>query len=128
MGRRRWVRAAVATALVPPLLVLVSASPGQAAPVPANLRVSQNLTANRTVNAAKSPTSRMAKSDPSLLGRTDSTPVAIAVKLDYDSVATYSGEIAGYTATSPAVTGKDLSGSADEKRYESRIAGIEDKF
>ncbi|WP_432833202.1 S8 family serine peptidase [Dactylosporangium sp. CA-092794] len=70
----------------------------------------------------------MAKTDPSLLNRTDTTKVAIAVKLDYDSTATYSGDIAGYAATSPSVTGKALSGSADEKRYENRITGIEDKF
>ncbi|MEU7865829.1 S8 family serine peptidase [Dactylosporangium sp. NPDC049140] len=77
---------------------------------------------------AKAPTSRMAKTDPSLLNRSDTAKVAIAVKLDYDSTATYSGDIAGYAATSPSVTGKALSGSADEKRYENRIAGIEDKF
>ncbi|MER7004479.1 S8 family serine peptidase [Dactylosporangium sp. NPDC000555] len=70
----------------------------------------------------------MAKTDPSLLNRSDTTRVAIAVKLDYDSTATYSGDIAGYAATSPSVTGKALSGNADEKRYENRITGIEDKF
>ncbi|GAA2330222.1 S8 family serine peptidase [Dactylosporangium salmoneum] len=70
----------------------------------------------------------MAKTDTSLLNRSDTTKVAIAVKLDYDSTATYSGDIAGYAATSPSVTGKALSGGADEKRYENRIAGIEDKF
>ncbi|MEV6927522.1 S8 family serine peptidase [Dactylosporangium sp. NPDC051485] len=70
----------------------------------------------------------MAKTDTSLLNRSDTAKVAIAVKLDYDSTATYSGEIAGYAATSPSVTGKALSGGADEKRYENRIAGIEDKF
>nr|BFE64495.1 S8 family serine peptidase [Dactylosporangium thailandense] len=77
---------------------------------------------------AKAPTSRMAKTDPSLLNRDDTAKVSIAVKLDYDSTATYSGDIAGYAATSPSVTGKALSGNADEKRYENRIAGIEDKF
>ncbi|GAA0724247.1 S8 family serine peptidase [Dactylosporangium roseum] len=123
------MRAAVASALVPPLLVIVSASPGQAAPVPAgSLSLVQSLKAAKQTSAAKSPTSRMAKTDPSLLNRTDTTRVPIAVKLDYDSTATYSGGIAGYEATSPSVTGKALSGSAAEKRYENRIAGIEDKF
>ncbi|WP_238009277.1 S8 family serine peptidase [Dactylosporangium sp. AC04546] len=129
MSRRRWVRAAVATALVPPLLVIVSTSPSQAAPIPAgSLSLVESLKAAKQTTASKSPTSRMAKTDPALLNRTDTTRVAIAVKLDYDSTATYSGEIAGYEATSPSVTGKALSGSAAEQRYESRIAGIEDKF
>jgi hypothetical protein len=111
------------------LLVFVSASPSQAAPVSAgSLSLKQKLTPVRTTTASKSPTSRMAQTDPSLLNRTDTARVAIAVKLDYDSTATYSGGIAGYAATSPSVTGMTLSGNADEKRYENRIAGIEDKF
>ena len=128
MSRRRWVHAAVASALVPPLLVIVSASPSQAAPVNGNLTSVQGASLVKQVSTAKSPTSRMAKTDPSLLNRTDSTRLSIAVKLDYDSTATYSGGIAGYEATSPAVTGKALSGSNAEQRYESRITTIEDKF
>jgi hypothetical protein len=97
--------------------------------VPAgSLSLVESLKAANQTSAAKSPTSRMAKTDPSLLNRSDTTKVAIAVKLDYDSTATYSGGIAGYAATSPSITGKALSGGADEKRYENRIAGLEDKF
>jgi len=117
------------SALVPPLLVIVSASPSQAAPVQAGRFTSvPGASLVKQVATAKSPTSRMAKTDPSLLNRTDSTQLSIAVKLDYDSTATYSGGIAGYEATSPSVTGKELSGSTAEQRYESRITGIEDKF
>ncbi|MFB9412969.1 S8 family serine peptidase [Dactylosporangium matsuzakiense] len=130
MVRRRWVHAALASALLPPLFVLASASSGAAAPVPEEngFKAVESLKAVKQTSAAKSPTSRMAKTDPSLLNRSDTAKVSIAVKLDYDSTATYSGDIAGYAATSPSVTGKALSGNADEKRYENRIAGIEDKF
>jgi hypothetical protein len=129
MSRRTWVHAAMVSALVPPLLVIVSASPSQAAPVQAGRFTSvPGASLVKQVATAKSPTSRMAKTDPSLLNRTDSTQLSIAVKLDYDSTATYSGGIAGYEATSPSVTGKELSGSTAEQRYESRITGIEDKF
>ncbi|WP_432982066.1 S8 family serine peptidase [Dactylosporangium sp. CA-233914] len=112
------------------MLLIVSTGPAQAAPVPeaSSLKAVQGYTAAKQTSAAKSPTSRMAKTDPSLLNRSDTARVPVAVKLDYDSTATYSGDIAGYAATSPSVTGKALSGGADEKRYENRIAGIEDKF
>jgi hypothetical protein len=119
----------MATALVPPLFVIVSASPSQAAPVQRDKLTSvQGASLVKQSQAAKSPTSRMAKTDTSLLNRTGSERLSIAVKLDYDSTATYSGGIAGYEATSPSVTGKALSGGSAEQRYESRIAGIEDRF
>jgi subtilisin family serine protease len=123
MRRPRWLRTASALALVPPLLVVVSASRGEAQSLP-------NFTAERVspasrVSVEKSPTSRLAKTDASLLGRKDSTPIPVLVKLDYDPVATYSGGVAGYAATSPAATGRRLSGSAAEKRYESYLAGRE---
>ena len=63
------------------------------------------------VNSAegvKSSTARLAQTDPSLLGRTDSTPVNVIVKYDYDSTATYTGGVAGLEATSPKTTGKGL--------------------
>lgn len=129
MSRRTWMRAAMASALVPPLLVIVSASPSQAAPAQTGKFTSvPGASLAKQVSATKSPTSRMAKTDPSLLNRSDSTKLSIAVKLDYDSTATYAGGVAGYEATSPSVTGKALSGSNAEKRYESRITGIEDAF
>lgn len=49
-----------------------------------------------------------AKSDPALLGRTDATPVHVLVKLDYDPVMNYQGDIPGFAATSPQKTGVKL--------------------
>lgn len=57
---------------------------------------------------AKTPTSRIAESDPDLIARTDATPVPVVVKLDYDSIATYQGDRPGLAATSPGVTGRPL--------------------
>jgi hypothetical protein len=58
----------------------------------------------------KSPVAgRAAQSDPALLGRRDSTPLRILVKLAYDPVSSYGGGLPGLAATSPAKTGKKLS-------------------
>jgi subtilisin family serine protease len=116
MNRRSWV-AAFAVALVPPLLALGVADPAAAEPVSPDLSTT-----------AKTPTSRMAATDESLLGRPDAAPVSIVVKLDYDSTATYRGTVAGFAATSPSVTGRALSGDAAERRYEDRVAGLENTF
>ncbi|MBX6356248.1 MAG: S8 family serine peptidase, partial [Micromonosporaceae bacterium] len=126
MRRPKWLRAGFAVALLPPLIVLVSASPGEAQPVPRF--TAEPLAPPTRVSAQKAPTSRLARTDASLLGRTDSTPIPVMVKLDYDSVATYSGGVAGYPATSPAVTGHRLTGSAAERRYESYLAERENAF
>jgi subtilisin family serine protease len=56
----------------------------------------------------KSQLGQIAQSDPALLNRTDGTPVNVIVKLDYDSVSSYGGNIPGYAATSPGKTGKKL--------------------
>ena len=56
-------------------------------------------------------TSSLAETDPALLGRTDATPIAVVVKLDYDSVATYDGSVPGpRRRRSPAVTGQRPAG------------------
>jgi Subtilase family/Fibronectin type-III domain/PA domain len=60
------------------------------------------------IDTVKSRTGRIAETDPELLGRSDSTPVNVMVKLDYDSVATYAGGVQGLAATSPRKTGKKL--------------------
>jgi hypothetical protein len=66
------------------------------------------LAASGRQTLAKSPTSRLARSDQDLLDRTDSKPVAVVVKYDEDSIATYRGEPGGPAATSPSVTGHPL--------------------
>src|SRR4051794_1635267 len=52
------------------------------------------------------PRSRLAQSDLEVLGSTTSKLIPVAVKLDYDSVATYDGSVRGLAATSPSVTGR----------------------
>jgi hypothetical protein len=66
------------------------------------------LTPDTTFSVAKSVTGRLAQTDPSLLGRTDSTPINVLIKYDYDATASYAGGVSGLSATSPAVTGKKL--------------------
>ena len=69
-------------------------------------------------DAPKSTSGKLAQSDPALLDRTDSAPVDVIVKLDYDSAASYSGGIDDLAATSPRVTGEPLTGStAAEQAY-----------
>jgi hypothetical protein len=80
------------------------------------------------VTAQKAPTSRLAKTDAALLGRTDSARIPVLVKLDYDSVATYAGGVRGYAATSPGTTGHKLTASPAEKYYETYVAGRENAF
>src|SRR5690606_32511626 len=68
------------------------------------------------------------QTDESLLGLTSSKPIPVVVKLDHDPLATYAGEVSGYSATSPAVTGEPLDGDATERRYESYLAQREASF
>jgi hypothetical protein len=89
----------------------------------------QSLPPTSRVQADKALTSRLAETDQSLLGRSDSAPLQVVVKLDYDSVATYAGGISGLAATSPSVTGKSLSdATAAKQRYEAYIVGREKSF
>jgi hypothetical protein len=70
------------------------------------------LTPDNTFSAAKSDSGQLAESDPSLLNRSDATPVAVMIKYDYDATASYKGGVDGLAATSPAVTGKSLDENA----------------
>lgn len=67
----------------------------------------------QTLEVAKSQTGKLARTDLALLARTDATRVTVMVKLDYDPVASYSGDVEGLDATSPAVTGISLEKNAD---------------
>ena len=67
-----------------------------------------SLTPDSTYSAAKSDSGQLAQTDPSLLNRSDSTPVAVMIKYDYDATASYTGGVDGLAATSPAVTGQPL--------------------
>ncbi|MGI5242999.1 S8 family serine peptidase [Dactylosporangium sp. CA-139066] len=128
MNRRRWVPAAAAAVAILPMLVVGPAGPAGAAPAgTGKFSLVQSLSPSGSTTSAKTATSKMAQTDPALLNRNDSTPISVVVKLDYDSVATYDGNVAGFAATSPSVTGRPLSRGQSEQKYEQRIAGIEDK-
>lgn len=57
----------------------------------------------------RSKTGSLARSDPGLLARDDAERISVMVKLDVDPIASYGGELDGYEATSPEVTGRPLS-------------------
>jgi subtilisin family serine protease len=146
--RSRWQ---VAALLAVPGALLV-ASVGQAAPPPTEpptgtapadaaaaevvvpgpggmTEVPADLTGIDIYTGHKPATSRIAETDPALLGRTDATPISVVVKLDYDSIAAYDGTIDGLDATSPSVTGQELTGrSAAEREYEQYIVSEESTF
>jgi len=125
MTQRKWLKAAFAGVLIAPLTA-VTISSAAAAQTPSF--TAQKIQPGTRYSGDKTPSSRLAQTDPSLLGRTDSAPVAVVVKLDVDSVSTYTGGVSGYAATSPAVTGKRLSNSSAERNYEGYLAGKEDAF
>jgi subtilisin family serine protease len=88
----------------------------------------QVTTAER-VTATKAPTSRLAQTDRALLGRQDATAINVVIKLDYDSIATYAGGLAGLPATSPAATGRPLSAAdTSVSAYATYVAGRERAF
>ncbi|HEV7720051.1 MAG TPA: S8 family serine peptidase, partial [Iamia sp.] len=124
--RSRALHLAVA-AVAAAALVLVGASPpsgAQDAPRPGADRFTATpLEAASRTEGAKAPTSRVAASDPELIARTDTTPVPVVIKLDYDSIATYQGGRDGLAATSPGVTGRDLTdATATQSPYAREVA------
>ena len=132
MGRRssaRWLGTAV---LVVPLALLAPISGAAQADDPGRgdlERVPGAVTQTGRINADKAPTSRLAESDPALLRRTDSRPVQVMIKLDYDATATYQGGVEGLAPTSPSVTGQPLTGnSAPEREYEAYVAEQESEL
>ncbi len=67
-----------------------------------------SLTPTSTFTGSKSQSGYIARTDPSLLGRTDATRINVLVKYDFDSTASYTGGVSGLRATSPSVTGKAM--------------------
>jgi hypothetical protein len=70
------------------------------------------LTPDTTFANAKSPSGQLAETDPSLVGRSDSSEINVMIKYDFDPTASYTGDLAGLPATSPTVTGKSLEANA----------------
>ena len=81
------------------------------------------------VEGAKSASGRIAQTDESLLGLSSDAPVNVVVKLDYDAVASYAGQIEGLPATSPAETGKPLNMQSNAAQsYLVYVRDIEQRF
>jgi subtilisin family serine protease len=87
------------------------------------------ITGGEAIQASKSPTSSIAKSDRALLKRTDSKRVNVVVKYKYDSIAAYAGGVRGLPATSPQVTGRSLRQNRDAvARYRTYITRAESRI
>src|SRR5689334_4590211 len=83
------------------------------------------ISVGQTFTAAKSASGRIAQSDPSLLGRTDSALVNVMIKYDFDPTASYAGGVSGLAATSPRVTGKSLAANASAVAAYNRFASTQ---
>ena len=105
--------------------LLASVLPGAAAEPPDGWSATGLEPVGR-VEGFKSASADLVKSDPDLIKRTDADRVPVMVKLDYDALASYAGGIEDLAATSPRVTGKDLTGkSRAETAYTGYIKGEE---
>ena len=112
-----------AVAIASSLLAIPAA---QASSVDPGSLSAQKVKPASRVTGAKSASGQAAQSDASLLARKDSALVNVVLKLDYDAVAAYQGDVAGLAATSPSVTGKDLTGkSAAEVAYTKHISSLD---
>jgi subtilisin family serine protease len=108
-------------------LAVLSANPAAAGSFAPALSQPQYET-TYTNKPVKSRLGQLTQTDPSLLGRTDSTPINVMVKLDYDALASYEGNIPGYAATSPKKTGKKLKQNQTAvNAYVGYIVGYESK-
>ena len=89
----------------------------------------QGLASTGSTTSPKAATSRLAQSDPTVLAATGTAKVPLLVKLDYDSVATYSGGVDNLQPTSPSATNRKLDDNTDAvKQYDGYVAGVEDAF
>jgi subtilisin family serine protease len=103
--RSLFLSALAASALVAGAI----ASPAVAADPPPDFTATPVTPAGPPEDGARSKTGQLAESDAALLARADGQVVPIMVKVDVDPVASYTGDIDGFAATSPEVTGKELS-------------------
>jgi hypothetical protein len=124
-GRRGLVALVVAALVVPAAVNAAAAQTGGQG----SGFTAEGVQPTSSITGAKSTSGKLARTDPSLRGRTDATSVPIVVKLDFDPAATYTGDVDGLAATSPKVTGRVLTGdSPAEQAYESYTDGVESSF
>jgi subtilisin family serine protease len=126
-GARRTRPAVVITSATVLLIgALFAAGPVAAAPEPVP---GGGVSEATSYMAQKSITGRLAQTDPSVLKLTGTEPVPVMVKLDYDALSSYLGNVAGFAATSPQVTGHPLNpDSTASKKYLGYVHGVENTF
>jgi subtilisin family serine protease len=76
------------------------------------LAASQPHQIGAAIQTPKSRSGRMAKSDRSLFRLQGTKQVPVVIKLDYDPIASYTGTVSGYAATSPSTTHRSLAHNA----------------
>jgi subtilase family protein/PA domain-containing protein/fibronectin type III domain protein len=131
MHRQRFAAFVAVLTLVMALLpgAAQSALAGpQLTPDPSKFQAT-SLTPDSTYVGTKSPTAKIAETDPALLGRTDSNLINVMIKYDYDATASYAGGVAGLAATSPSTTGKKLKNNkAAVDAYENHAKQVSTKI
>jgi len=85
------------------------ASPAFAADPPPDFTATPVEPAGPPQDGARSKTGQLAESNAELIARSDGEVVPIMVKVDVDPVASYTGDVDGFAATSPEITGEGLS-------------------
>ena len=121
--RRRGVRLAVLVMIVGLAMAAGGAASGGSGTPPKF--TATPLTPDTTFAGGKSLSGSLAETDPSLLGRSDSTPVNVMVKYDYDATASYTGGVSGLAPTSPAVTGLALADNQSAvAAYDNYTSGV----
>jgi hypothetical protein len=115
--RPRHRRGTIVVALFVLVGLLAIAVSGVATGAGSKLTVATKLGPASTYAAAKH--GGVAKTDPTLLGRTDSKLVNVMIKYSFTATASYAGGVKGLKATSPRVTHKSLAkNSKAVKRYQ----------
>ena len=123
MRSRRSVLLSVAAASA--LIVGAIAAPAHAVEPTPDFTAASLAPDGPPQDGARSKTGQLAESDAALLARGDAAVVPVMVKVDVDPVASYAGGIEGYAATSPEVTGKDVSFSDPAvKKYLAYVQGV----
>jgi subtilisin family serine protease len=122
--RRSWGRSLVATLVL--LVGTVGLSGASAQP---SFEVRPVEVDGAAIQGSKALSSRLARTDRSLLRLTGSALTSVIVKLDYDGVATYAGGVEGLRATSPSVTGRSIDASRPAVRdYAQYVASRESQI
>ncbi|MDN3494799.1 S8 family serine peptidase [Planococcus sp. APC 4015] len=112
---RTWIIGVAVAGLV---LGAVGAPAANAAPDVPDFTATPLTPDGPSAEGAKSRSGQLAQSDEGLLARSDAAVVPVLVKVDVDPVASYTGDVEGYAATSPEVTGKALAdGGAAVAKY-----------